>query len=99
MQDQAIRAVSTDKLWLRLRQYIDGADTLEAVLAQLLDAAVELEELAQAGYILEQPVEADGLLLSQNGSATGSATVRARPAHTFASDSHGWRKSLVHAPL
>jgi hypothetical protein len=39
------------------------------VLAQLLDAAAELEELAQAGYVLERPVEADGLLLSRVATA------------------------------
>ena len=40
--------------WLRLRQYVDGADSLSVVLSQLLDAALELEELAQAGYVLQR---------------------------------------------
>jgi hypothetical protein len=65
LQDLA-RAPRNDKLWLRLRQYVDGADTLEVVLAQLLEAAVELEELAAAGLELEAPAEADGLLLRQS---------------------------------
>jgi hypothetical protein len=46
-----------------------GAGSLSVVLSQLLDAAVELEELAQAGYVLEQPVEADGLRLSRVATA------------------------------
>ena len=35
-----------EPIWLRLRQYVDGADSLSVVLSQLLDAALELEELA-----------------------------------------------------
>ena len=31
--------------------------------AALADAALELEEFARAGYVLERPVEADGLRL------------------------------------
>ena len=54
-----------ERLWLRLRQYVDGAEALEVVLAQLIDVAIELEELSAAGYVLERPVEADGLVLSR----------------------------------
>jgi hypothetical protein len=56
--------MAAEKLWLRLRQYVDGAETIEVVLAQLLDVAVEIEELALVGYVLEAPVEADGLRMT-----------------------------------
>jgi hypothetical protein len=56
--------MAAEKLWLRLRQYVDGAETLEVVLAQLLEVAAEIEELALAGYVLEAPVEADGLRMA-----------------------------------
>ncbi|HKD33447.1 MAG TPA: hypothetical protein VKB73_08260 [Gaiellaceae bacterium] len=55
-----------ERLWLRLRQYVDGAEALEVVLAQLIDVAIEIEELSAAGYVLERPVEADGLVLSRS---------------------------------
>ncbi len=54
-----------EPIWLRLRQYVDGAESVDVVLAQLLDAALELEELAAAGYTLDRPVEADGMRLSR----------------------------------
>ena len=53
-----------ERLWLRLRQYVDGAETLEVVLAQLLDAAAEIEEVAH--YRLERLVEADELMLGRH---------------------------------
>jgi hypothetical protein len=43
---------------------VDGAETRRVVLAQLLEVAVEIEELALAGYVLEAPVEADGLRMA-----------------------------------
>jgi len=52
-----------ERLWLRLRQYVDGAETLEVVLAQLLDAVAEIEELAH--HRLERLVEADVLMLGR----------------------------------
>jgi hypothetical protein len=54
-----------EHIWLRLRQYVDGAEEIEVVLSQLHDAVAEIEELALAGYVLERPVEADGLRLSR----------------------------------
>jgi hypothetical protein len=54
-----------DKRWLRLRSYIDGAEKIEIVLAQLRDLTVELEDLHQAGYVLDRPVEADGICLAR----------------------------------
>lgn len=67
-----------EKLWLRLRSYIDGADKIEVVFAQLLDVAVELEELDAAGYVLERPVEADGIHLARSLAHARPAVV-ARP--------------------
>lgn len=62
---EAVEVREGERRWLRLRSYVDGAETLEVVLAQLLDAAAELEELALAGYVLERAVEADGLMLGR----------------------------------
>ncbi len=62
---EAVEAGEGEPRWVQLRQYVDGAETLDVVLAQPLDAAAELEELAQAGYVLERPVEADGLVLGR----------------------------------
>jgi hypothetical protein len=42
---------------------------LDVVLSQLLVVALELEELPKAGYVHEQPVEADGLRLSRVATA------------------------------
>jgi hypothetical protein len=53
-----------ERLWLRLRQYVDGAETLEVALAQLLDAAAEIKEVAH--YRLERLVEADELMLGRH---------------------------------
>jgi hypothetical protein len=52
------------------RRNVDGAEEIEVVLAQLPDAAAEIEELALAGYLLERRVEADGLRLSSPGQAS-----------------------------
>ena len=54
---------SDERVWLRLRQYVDGASSLEVVLSQLLDVAVEIEELAAAGFTLQDPAVADGMVL------------------------------------
>ena len=75
-----------ERLWLRLRQYVDGAETLEVVLAQLLDAGAEIEELAR--YRLKRLVEADELMLGRPALprwrflkvGTGVGTARAFPA-------------------
>ena len=48
--------------------------------AAILDAALEIEELAQAGYVLERPVEADELRLSRVASNPRSAPGSARDA-------------------
>ena len=56
------------------------AGSLDVVVAQLLDAALELEELAAAGYVLDRPVEADGIRLSRAGTNPRSAPGSARDA-------------------
>jgi hypothetical protein len=61
--------VNDGLVWVQLRSYVDGCEGLEAVLAPLLDVCVELEELSAAGYVLEQPVEADGLRLGRVATA------------------------------
>jgi hypothetical protein len=73
--------MADEPIWLRLRQYVDGADSLDIVLAQLLDVALELEQLAQAGYVLDRPVEADGLGLRRVAAAVPHScpNVRNRP--------------------
>ena len=60
------------------------------VLAHLLDAMLELEELARAGYVLERPVEADGLRLSRvvRAGALGETTPRPHQKAAF-SDLYG----------
>jgi len=52
-----------ERLWLRLSRYVDGAETLEVVLAQLLDAAAEIEEVTHCR--LKRLVEADELMLGR----------------------------------
>ena len=50
---------------MQARHYIDGLEDIGLVVSQLVDLAAELEELSAAGYVLERPVEADGLVLSR----------------------------------
>jgi len=50
---------------VQARHYIDGLEDIGLVVSQLVDLAAELEELSAAGYVLERPVEADGLVLSR----------------------------------
>ena len=54
---------------MQLRSYVDGAGSLEVVLAQLLDVCLEIEELVAAGYVLERPAEADALAISRRSAS------------------------------